>query len=194
MLLLRPDDLPAVVDDLAELLVDAVAAGASVGFLHPLRPEAARTWWLGLESALASGRLLLWVVRAGERVVGTVQLRLADYDNGRHRAELAKLIVHRDARGRGLGRALLAAAEEGALARGVTLLLLDTESDSPADALYRSCGWIEVGVVPGHSRDPEGVLRATTFFRRHLGGAVVHDTQPRHFGPRGDRSQEADSN
>ncbi|GAA3005309.1 GNAT family N-acetyltransferase [Actinokineospora diospyrosa] len=161
-------DLPGIVDDLADLLVDAVAGGASVGFLHPLEREAARKWWLGLESGLAEGRVLLWVARADDRVIGTVQLRLSGYENGPHRAELAKLLVHSEARGRGIGRSLLACAERGAAERGLTLLLLDTESDSPAEHLYRSAGWLEMGVVPGHALNPAGELRPTTFYRRHL--------------------------
>ncbi|GLZ43196.1 GNAT family N-acetyltransferase [Actinokineospora sp. NBRC 105648] len=162
------DWLAGVRDDLAEVLVDAVAGGASVGFLHPLDPSVARAWWSRLGPALAERRALLWVARDAGRVVGTVQLRLTDYENGRHRAELAKLLVHRAARGRGLGRALLSAAEDGAVAAGVRLLLLDTQTGSPAEALYRSAGWVELGVVPGHALDPAGVARPTTFFHRTL--------------------------
>ncbi|MBM7773453.1 GNAT superfamily N-acetyltransferase [Actinokineospora baliensis] len=168
MELLAATDLPGVVDDLADLLVDAVAGGASVGFLHPLDRAVAAKWWLGLQSALAEGRVLLWVARVDGRVVGTVQLRLSDYENGPHRAELAKLLVHRHVRGRGIGRSLLECAERGALERGRTLLLLDTETGSPAERLYSSGGWVEMGVVPGHALNPAGELRPTTFYRRHL--------------------------
>ncbi|MFD0569266.1 GNAT family N-acetyltransferase [Kitasatospora gansuensis] len=101
-------------------------------------------------------------------MLGTVQLRLTSYPNGRHRADLAKLLVHRDARGRGLGRRLLELAEQGAAEHGVTLLLLDTQTDSPAEQLYRAAGWTAFGTVPEHAADPAGVLRPTTFFHKAL--------------------------
>ncbi|PPK66376.1 GNAT family N-acetyltransferase [Actinokineospora auranticolor] len=160
--------LSALVPDLADLLVDAVAGGASVGFLHPLAAARAREWWRSLEPDLATGRLLLWTTRHAGRVVGTAQLRRTDYENGRHRGEVAKLLVHRDARGRGLGRALLTTVEQAATELGMTLLLLDTQSGSPADHLYRSAGWVEVGVVPDHALDPAGARQPTTIFRKAL--------------------------
>ncbi|MFB7269986.1 GNAT family N-acetyltransferase [Streptomyces sp. NPDC056244] len=150
-------------------MLDVVAGGASIGFFHPLERAAAVRWWRGQVSAVREGRLAVRGVRDGGRIVGTVGLAFADKPNARHRAEIVKLMVHRDARGRGLGRALLTAAEEAAAEAGVTLLLLDTETGSPAETLYRSSGWTEIGVVPGHAADPGGTLRPTTFFYKHLG-------------------------
>ncbi|MFJ8041816.1 GNAT family N-acetyltransferase [Kitasatospora sp. NPDC096147] len=161
---------------LGELLADAVAGGASVGFSAGLTPDEAAGWWRGLAGPLAEGQLLLWAAfedhptERGGRLLGTVQLRLTSYPNGRHRAELAKLLVHGAARGRGLGRRLLAHAEAEAAARGLTLLLLDTETGSPAEHLYRSAGWTELGTVPGHATDPGGQLRPTTFYFKTLAG------------------------
>lgn len=112
---------------------------------------------------------------SGGRVIGTVQLRSETSPNGTHRAEVAKLLVHRDARGRGVARLLLTAAEECARDAGRTLLLLDTQTGSAAEHLYRSAGWTQVGTVPDYAADPAGVLRPTTFFRKTLGGPAGSD-------------------
>ncbi|MEU2109501.1 GNAT family N-acetyltransferase [Streptomyces sp. NPDC019507] len=153
---------------LADLLLDAVDSGASVGFLAPLGRADAESWWHAHVPAVAEGGRVIWAARDGERVVGTVSVGFTAYPNGRHRAEIAKLLVHREARGRGLGRALLTAAEQGAAERGATLLVLDTETGSPAEGLYRSAGWTAAGVIPGFAADPAGTLRPTTLFYKQL--------------------------
>ncbi len=168
--LLSAEQLHAHADALGELLVDAVEGGASVGFLAGLDLAAAARWWRDRAPDVAAGRLATWVVRDGERLAGTVSLAYADKANARHRAELVKLLVHRGARGRGLGRSLLARAEREAARSGVTLLLLDTQTDSPAASLYASAGWTPLGVLPDHAADPRGVLRPTTFFYKRLHG------------------------
>jgi GNAT superfamily N-acetyltransferase len=104
----------------------------------------------------------------GDRVLGTVSLAFAAKPNSRHRAELVKLMVRREARGQGLGRGLLATAETAAVAAGVTLLHLDTETGSPAEHLYRSAGWTPAGTVPDYAATPEGVLRPTTIYYKRL--------------------------
>ncbi|MFF0200521.1 GNAT family N-acetyltransferase [Streptomyces sp. NPDC005017] len=156
-------------DELARLLTDTVEGGASIGFLAPMDPGAALAWWRERAAAVAEGQLGVWIARDGDRVVGTVGLALPDKPNSRHRAEVVKLMVHRDARGRGLGRALLTVAEEAAAAAGITLLHLDTETDSPAERLYRSAGWTRAGVIPDYAATPAGVLRGTTIYYRRLG-------------------------
>ncbi|GAA2459591.1 GNAT family N-acetyltransferase [Streptomyces glaucus] len=156
-------------DGLAGLLTDTVDGGASVGFLAPLDGAEAVAWWKERAAAVAAGRLAVWVARDGDRVTGTVGLAFADKPNSRHRAEIVKLMVHRGARGRGLGRALLATAEEAAAAAGVTLLHLDTETGSPAERLYRTAGWTRAGVIPDYAADPRGVLRPTTLYYKHVG-------------------------
>ncbi|MFI5529621.1 GNAT family N-acetyltransferase [Kitasatospora sp. NPDC051853] len=167
---LTATDLTDHAEALGGLLADAVEGGASVGFSAGLTPERAAAWWHGLAGALTDGHLLLWAAfeEDGARLLGTVQLRLTPYPNGRHRADLAKLLVHSAARGRGTGRRLLAHAEAEAAARGLTLLLLDTETDSPAEHLYRSAGWTTLGTVPGHATNPAGELRPTTFYFKTL--------------------------
>ena len=157
-------------EDLAEVLVDAVGSGASVGFLEGLERAEAAAWWSGLEPAVVDGRVLLWVAEVDGRVVGTVQVRLATLPNARHRAELAKLLVHRSARGQGIGRALMRAAERGAWEAGASLLVLDTETGSPAEGIYTSTGWTAVGVIPDYALDPEGKLAPTTILYKVVTG------------------------
>lgn len=155
---------------LARLLTDAVAGGASVGFLAPLAQEEAVAWWRERAEATAAGRFALWAaLDAVGRPVGTVSLAHPDKPNSRHRAELVKLMVHRSARGRGLGRRLLATAEDAAAAVGITLLHLDTETGSPAEHLYRSAGWTEAGTIPDYAESPAGELRPTTLYYKRLG-------------------------
>jgi ribosomal protein S18 acetylase RimI-like enzyme len=152
--------------DLADLVCDAVEGGSSIGFLAPLDPAEAAAWWEGLAPEVAEGRTAVWAARDGDRILGTVQLRFGGMPNGRHRAEVAKLIVHRDARGRGLGRRLLETAEREAATAGISLLVLDTQTGSPAERLYRSAGWTEAGTIPDYAADTEGVLRPTTLFHK----------------------------
>ncbi|MDT0608969.1 GNAT family N-acetyltransferase [Streptomyces lancefieldiae] len=170
---LDEDRLTALLGGLADLLTDTVAGGASVGFLAPLDRAEAVAWWRERTAAVAAGRLAVWVAREGERVAGTVSLALPDKPNSRHRAELVKLMVAREARGRGLGRRLLTAAEEAAAAAGITLLHLDTETDSPAEHLYRSAGWTRAGTIPDYAADPGGRLRPTTLYFKQVGASAV---------------------
>ncbi|MGV9560600.1 N-acetyltransferase family protein [Streptomyces sp. NPDC003522] len=157
---------------LADLLVDTVHGGASVGFLAPLDRAEALAWWEGRAAGVAAGRLAVWAALGDDgRVTGTVTLALPDKPNSRHRAELVKLMVHRDARGQGLGRRLPATAEEVAAAAGVTLLHLDTETDSPAEHLHRTDGRTRAGVIPDYAADPSGVLRPTPLYYKHLAPA-----------------------
>ena len=153
---------------LAELLADAVDGGASVGFVTPFGPREAAIWWRSISPDVESHRLIVLTAREGDRIVGTVQLRLATLPNSRHRAEVAKLLVHRDARRRGIARRLLAAIDDVARREGRTLLVLDTISGSEADLLYRSLGWTEVGSIPNYAAMPDGRLAPTTYFYREL--------------------------
>ncbi|WP_405951988.1 GNAT family N-acetyltransferase [Streptomyces prunicolor] len=167
--------LLAAVDELADLLTDTVDDGASIGFLAPLGRAAAVDWWRERADGVATGQLAVWVASMGERVVGTVSLAFPDKPNSRHRAELVKLMVHRDARGEGLGRRLLTLAEDAAVAAGITLLHLDTETDSPAEHLYRSTGWTRAGVIPDYAASPDGELRPTTLYYKRVGAGTPAD-------------------
>ncbi|MFF8933568.1 GNAT family N-acetyltransferase [Streptomyces paradoxus] len=155
-------------EELAELLVGTVNGGASVGFLAPLGRADALSWWEERAADVAAGRLVVWAALDGARVLGTVSLAFPGKANSRHRAELVKLMVHPEARGRGLGRALLTTAEAAAVAAGVILLHLDTETGSPAEHLYRSAGWTPAGAIPDYAADPGGVLRPTTIYYKHV--------------------------
>ena len=163
---LDADGFAASVPDLAALLVDAVADGASVGFLAGLDHPAATAWWQARQPEVTAGRLAVWAARDAGAVVGTVSLAYPGKANARHRADLVKLAVRHDHRGRGLGRRLLTAAEHAAADDGITLLILDTETGSPAERLYRSAGWHCHGVVPGYAADPAGVLRDCSFLHK----------------------------
>ncbi|GAA4571761.1 GNAT family N-acetyltransferase [Planotetraspora kaengkrachanensis] len=165
---LSVDDFDRSVKTLADLLVDVVAGGASLGFLLPFDQDAAAAWWRARRPAVAEGRLVVWAAHGPDGVAGTISLAMADKPNGRHRAEVVKLMVHRDARGRGLARALLATAEQAAAQAGATLLLLDTVTGSPADHLYGSAGWTRFGVVPDYATSPTGVLEDCSFFYKRL--------------------------
>ncbi|MFF3662427.1 GNAT family N-acetyltransferase [Streptomyces olivochromogenes] len=164
--------LRASVGELAELLVDTVAGGASIGFLAPLERATAVAWWEERVDAVSAGRLAVWVAHTADRILGTVSLVFPDKPNSRHRAELVKLMVHRDGRGQGLGRGLLTTAEHAAATAGITLLHLDTETDSPAESLYLSAGWTRLGAIPDYAATPSGELRPTTIFYKRVGAAV----------------------
>lgn len=153
------------------LLRDSVDQGASVGFLPPLADEEARAYWRSVEQAVCDGGRILLCAHRGDEVVGSVQLDLAHMPNGRHRAEVMKLLVLSRERRQGVGRALMQAAEDAARLRGRTLLVLDTRKGDAAEALYRSIGYTEAGVVPGYARGADGELHDTVFFYREIPGA-----------------------
>lgn len=152
------------IPELAAILADCVQGGASVGFVLPFTAVDADAYW----RQAASGMDVLLVGGDGSWIDGTVSLKFAEFPNGRHRAEVVKLLVHRGARGQGLATALMAALEEEARAAGRTTLVLDTDSDSDAVRLYRGLGWEESGSVPRYSLAPDGRLKATTFMYKLL--------------------------
>ena len=153
--------------DLAHLLLDAVASGASVGFLDSLSADDAAEWWRA-KIAAADPRAVFLVARDAEGIVGTVQLLPAAMPNQPHRADVAKLQVHRRARGRGLGRALMEAIESRARTAGFTLLTLDTKLGEVAETLYERSGWTRVGVIPNYALDPDGSSCDTVIFYKQL--------------------------
>jgi GNAT superfamily N-acetyltransferase len=157
----------APVDGLADLLIDVVGGGASVGFVWPLARSEARGYWLATCAALGDG-LQLWVAEAGPRVLGTVQLAPCLKANGRHRGEVQKLLVHSGARGQGIGSRLMHAVETEAHARGLTLLVLDTLVGSAAESIYRHLGWQHAGSIPDYASTPDGVRHATALFYKRL--------------------------
>lgn len=157
----------ALIDALAALLIDAVEGGASVGFMLPLSRDRAVAFWRRVASGVAAGERVLLVAEDPDGLCGTVQLVLAQLENQPHRADLSKLLVHRRARRRGLGEALMTAAEAAARECGRTLLVLDTATGE-AERLYERLGWQRVGVIPNYALLPQGGPCDTTVYFRDL--------------------------
>ena len=154
--------------ELSALLQDAVDAGASVGFLPPLSVAEALDYWREVVAALAGpGRLLLIATQAGA-LAGTIQLDLASRPNARHRAEVAKLMVHTAFRRQGIGRALMRTIEAEAARAGRTTLVLDTRQGDPSEALYASLGYLRAGTIPEYARSADGRLHTTVFMYKLL--------------------------
>ena len=156
----------ARVDELSDVLLDCVAGGASVSFMAPLTRERADAFWRQVADGVAAGDRLLFVAEeagSGE-IVGTVQVVFAWPENQPHRADVAKMLVHRRARRQGLGEALMRAAEATARECGRTLLVLDTVTGGDAERLYERLGWQRVGAVPDYALMPDGRPCDTTFF------------------------------
>ena len=154
---------------LADVLVDCVDGGASVGFMLPMTRAKALAFWRKAAAGAARGERVLLVAADAAGIVGTVQVILDQPENQPHRADVAKMLVHRRARRRGVGAALMRAAEDAARAAGKTLLVLDT-ADATAARLYARLGWQAAGTIPRYALLPAGGECATTCFYRSLPG------------------------
>jgi GNAT superfamily N-acetyltransferase len=166
---LGPDASSRDIADLSALLLDAVHSGAGVSFMADLTEGQASAWWRSVVAS-SSPRAAILVARDATGILGTVQLQPSWAPNQPHRADVAKLIVHRRARGRGVARALMAALEQAAVDAGFTLLLLDTCKGGEAERLYAATGWARAGEVPGFALNPDGSLCDTVFFYKQVGG------------------------
>ena len=155
-------------DAFAEVLVDCVAGGASVGYMEPFSPADARAAFEGFAADVREGRRLLLAAYLEGTLVGTTQVILALMPNQPHRGEIAKMLVHRSARRRGIAERLLAAAEAEAQAEGKTLLVLDAVTGGDAERLYARLGWNRVGEVPNFALYPDGRFCSTTYFWKAL--------------------------
>lgn len=166
---LSADQIGELRPALAALLQDAVLSGASIGFLPPLPAAETEAYWTTVVDAVREGsRVLLAARRGGEPPVGSVQLDLAMRANGRHRAEVTKLMVHRTARRQGIGRALMVAVEAEARRLGRTTLHLDTREGDPSERVYQTLGWQRAGAIPRWARSADGTLHTTVFYHRVL--------------------------
>jgi GNAT superfamily N-acetyltransferase len=165
--LLGADEARARIGQLADVLLDCVEGGASVSFMLPMAREKALRFWDKVADGVARGERTLVVAEDGQGIVGTVQLITDMPENQPHRADVAKLLVHRRARGAGIGRRLMEAVEEAARGQGRRVLVLDTAS-ATAERLYERLGWQRAGVVPDYAYMPDGALCATTFFYKHV--------------------------
>ena len=154
---------------LADLLVETVAAGGSVSFMHPLAPEAASAFWKKSLAAVARGERVVLGAWDGKVLVGTVTLLLDFPPNQPHRAEIGKLMTRLSHRGRGVAAALMRAAEALAVQRGRTLLVLDTATEGGAAGLYERLGWSLVGEIPDFALKPQGGLTGTLIYWKRIG-------------------------
>ncbi|MCQ4145018.1 GNAT family N-acetyltransferase [Vogesella sp. AC12] len=154
-------------EQLAGLLLSCVQGGASIGFLSSLHHAEAEDYWQALAAKLG-GELRCWLAISEGCIIGSVQLAPCGKTNGRHRAEIQKLMVHPDARGQGVAAKLMQQAEAAAQADGRLLLVLDTDADSLAARLYPRWGWQHAGDIPGYAASPDGRLHATRYFYKQL--------------------------
>lgn len=158
----------AMAGALADVTKDCVDGGASIGFMQPLTRERAIGFWKKVAADVAAGRRALLVAEDEHGVCGTVQLIFDLPENQPHRADLAKMQVHRRVRRHGVGAALVGAAEQTARESGKTLLVLDAVTDGDAARLYARLGWVRVGDIPEYALFPEGGYCSTTVFYRRL--------------------------
>lgn len=159
---------PQQVEELASVLIDCVEGGASVSFMLPITRDTATAFWQKVARGVAAGERALIVAEDEAGICGTVQLVLDLPENQPHRADLAKMLVHRRVRRLGLGEALMLAAEEAARDCHRTLLVLDTVTGGDAERLYARLGWTRVGSIPGYALMPDGAVCGTTVFYRNV--------------------------
>jgi ribosomal protein S18 acetylase RimI-like enzyme len=158
----------AELDGLAAVLVDCVEGGASVSYMAPFSHDDGRRAFEAFAAEVEQGRRVLLAAFDHGDVVGTVQVVFATPPNQPHRAEIAKLLVRRSARRRGIAEQLMAQAEREARAEGKTLLVLDTVTGDAAERLYERLGWTRVGVIPNYALYPDGRPCDTTVFWKAL--------------------------
>jgi acetyltransferase len=158
--------------ELVELLQDAVTGGAPIGWLAVPSTKEARNYWTEVLEAVGRGERALLVATDNHVCAGAIQLAFAPRHNARHRGEIQKLIVHSQYRRRGIGQALVKALENVAVARGLTLLVVDLRSDDPAEHLCRRAGYQFVGTVPDFTQSTKGVFEPTSIYYRRLGAAA----------------------
>ena len=161
---------PKIREMLGELLIEVVANGGSVGFMHPLEPGTAGAFWDGALAAAARGERIVLGAWDREVLVGTVTLLLDCPPNQPHRAEIAKMMTRLSHRGRGVAAALMRAAESRAVERGRTLLVLDTSTEDGASGLYEKLGFVLAGTIPDYALKPHGGLTGTNVYWKRIGG------------------------
>jgi len=154
--------------ELARVLHDCVAGGASVSFMHPFSEHDAEGFFRGVADEVEAGKTILLAARVGGHIKGTVQLGLAMPPNQPHRADVKKLLVHRSARNRGVAEALMTRVDDVAREAGRTLLVLDTVRGGTAERLYTRLGWQRTGVIPDYALFPDGRLCDTVVFWKRV--------------------------
>ncbi|KAM0753467.1 acetyltransferase [Meredithblackwellia eburnea MCA 4105] len=168
-MLLLPSTYTSHIPQLASLLTHCVQKGSSVNFMLPFTEPEAEEYWKQFEQEVQDEKRFLWAVKGGDEVVGCVMLVPVWQPNGKHRADVGKLLVREDWRRRGIARDLMNALELKAKELGRTTLVLDTDTDSPAAKLYPALGWTELGTIPNfHTRPEGGPLAPATWFYKLL--------------------------
>lgn len=162
--ILAPDQFRAAIPRLGEILADAVNSGAGVSFMLPFSASDGAAYWSGVD--LEKKRVFTAIENG--TIAGVVILEKAWAPNQPHRADISKMLVHRDFRRRGVGTLLLKALEDEARRMGLTLLTFDTATQSPAEAFYRELGYVRAGCIPGYAFSPAGKLVDTTIFYKQL--------------------------
>ena len=161
-----------VIEALSDIIIEVVAHGGSVSFMHPLSPEVAANFWKDSLAKAGRGERAVLGAWDGDDLIGTVTLDLATPPNQPHRGEIGKLMTRVSHRGRGVARSLMIEAERIAVERGRTLLVLDTAEDGGAAGLYEGLGYQRVGVIPGYALKPHGGLTGTIIYFKPLSGYV----------------------
>jgi GNAT superfamily N-acetyltransferase len=165
---LNEEDALQALPQLSALFSDTVERGASLGFMSPFPPEEAAMFWRDVAGAVGRGETILLVALVDGRIEGTVQVSTKMQPNQPHRGEIKKLMVHEKARGLGLSRALMDAAEGEARMAGRTLLVLDTATGEPAESIYERFGWNRAGIIPGFALFPDGRPCDTSVLYKNL--------------------------
>jgi GNAT superfamily N-acetyltransferase len=165
---LRAPVAESALDQLADVLVDCVEGGASVSFMAPFPHDSALAFFRKVAGSVASGDTVVLAARLDGKIVGTVQLGLETPPNQPHRADIKKMLVHRSARGHGIGAALMAEVEEEALRQGRWLLVLDTVPGENGHRLYKRAGWTQTGLIPNYAMFPDGRLCDTAIMWKRL--------------------------
>ncbi|WP_050419626.1 GNAT family N-acetyltransferase [Bradyrhizobium tropiciagri] len=166
-------DAPGIRGALGELLIETVASGGSVSFMHPLAPEDADAFWKDSLGAAARSERVVLGAFDGNDLIGTVTLQLKLPPNQPHRAEIAKMMTRVAHRHRGVATALLRAAEQIAITHGRTLLVLDTAEEEGAGPLYERLGFQLTGLIPDYALKPHGGLTGTMIYWKRIGAAAA---------------------
>ncbi|QPF81982.1 GNAT family N-acetyltransferase [Bradyrhizobium genosp. L] len=167
------DDRPEIRDSLSELLVETVASGGSVSFMHPLAPDDAQAFWRDSLASAARGERIVLGAFGDDELIGTVTLLLKLPPNQPHRAEIAKMMTRVAHRHRGVATSLMRTAEQLAIAHGRTLLVLDTAEEDGAAKLYERCGFQFTGIIPDYALKPHGGLTGTLIYWKRIGATAT---------------------
>jgi len=165
---LESDRATTLKPQLIGLLSHIVDGGSSVGFLRPLSLHLCTQYWTDVIDAVAADQKILLVALLGDQVVGSVQAEPCSKHNGRHRAEIQKLMVLNTHRKRGIARKLMQAIEQSVINSGYSTLYLDTVTGSPAEQAYLQLGWTRSGSIPNYAVSPDGEMESTTVFYKLL--------------------------